>query len=106
MEATILECEHSVAYLTPVNGCHSVSNDTGTGNLTSAISSAVTSSLNSNITIWMIPILELVREGRKGLKMLKGKLMKLNRAMKASPMRMKSVSFDRTLRWRFIVRGV
>jgi hypothetical protein len=37
--------------------------------------------------------------------MLKGNLMKLNRAMKASPTRMKSVSFDRTLRWQFIVRG-
>jgi hypothetical protein len=52
----------------------------------------------------MIPILELVREGREGLEMLKGNLMKLNRAINAIPVRIKSVSLDRTLRWRFIVR--
>lgn len=45
----------------------------------------------------MIPILELVREGREGLEMLKGKLMKLNRAINAIPARIKSVSLDRTL---------
>jgi hypothetical protein len=36
--------------------------------------------------------------------MLKGNLMKLNRAINAIPVRIKSVSLDRTLRWRFIVR--
>jgi len=75
----------------------------GSGYLTSAISSAVASSLNSNITMWTIPILELVTEYVGGLESQNGNLKKLTRAMKSIKPTMRRFCFDSPPRGRFII---
>ena len=110
MQALIFQLEHSVACLKVISITQILRID-GVGYLptrilTSAISASVASSLNSNITMWMIPILELVNLDRAGLGSRRGELKKPNRARKMMTPIIERVVFDvfeRTVRWRSII---
>lgn len=77
------------------------------GILTSSTTSALTPSLNSNITICTIlPMLEFERDELSGfvrLGLLEGKLKMVNKAIKLIIPMVIRVDFDR--RWRFMMRG-
>jgi hypothetical protein len=110
MQALIFQLEHTVACLKVVSSTQTLRIDSvgylGTGILTSAISASVASSLNSNITIWIIPILELVNVDRAGLGSRRGEPKKPNRARKMMTPIIERVVFDvfeRTVRWRSII---
>jgi hypothetical protein len=110
MQALVFQLEHTIACLKVISTPQMLRIDgvgyLETGILTSAISASVASSLNSNITMWMIPILELVNLDRAGLGSRRGELKKPNKARKMMTPIIERVVFDvfeRTVRWRSII---